>query len=195
MESVSPLRRESGLRDIPVESPKNLPARIVRSSFHVSSFLADTTETPEPARGALGKVPREIAWTAPLIKYAEFLLRGGQVARERRIGSMLSPSTERGIMQAPKGETLGGVCSAQWPRVKAIFHQAIDRPAVERTGFIEQACHGDPSLSARLNRWWRATAPPMLWSASRRAGRRSSVRVLDRDARCQRGIAVGRGRA
>src|SRR2546428_10980052 len=49
-------------------------------------------------------------------------------------------------MQDPKGETLATIGSDQWPRVKAIFHDALDRPPVQRTGFIEHACQGDAVL-------------------------------------------------
>ena len=33
-----------------------------------------------------------------------------------------------------------------WPRIRSLFHEAVDRPAAERTSFIQQQCAGDESL-------------------------------------------------
>jgi serine/threonine-protein kinase len=99
-------------------------------------------------------------------------------------------------MQAPKGETLAGVGAAQWPRVKAIFYQALDRPAVERTGFIEQACHGDPALQRMIESLLasdRSADGFMEAPAAARVALNSSVSSIampDVDA----GLAVGRDR-
>ena len=40
----------------------------------------------------------------------------------------------------------------QWPRVKEIFHAALERAVEERTGFLDRACGGDPSLRAEVDR-------------------------------------------
>jgi len=42
------------------------------------------------------------------------------------------------------------VSDARWQRVKALFAEAMDRPAHERVEFIDAVCAGDPSMRAEL---------------------------------------------
>jgi len=37
-----------------------------------------------------------------------------------------------------------------WPRVKALFGEAVERPLPERTAFLDEACRGDERLRARV---------------------------------------------
>jgi serine/threonine protein kinase len=57
---------------------------------------------------------------------------------------------------APHPQTAGtdpstsGVSADQWPRVREIFHEAVDRPEGARAAFVREACHGDTTLHAAI---------------------------------------------
>jgi len=42
------------------------------------------------------------------------------------------------------------VSDANWQRVKALFAEAMERPAHERVEFIDAVCAGDPAMRAEL---------------------------------------------
>lgn len=53
-------------------------------------------------------------------------------------------------MTTPDSTPPGELRPEQWRRLKTIFHEALDRPTVERGAFVEQACGGDANLQAAV---------------------------------------------
>ena len=53
-------------------------------------------------------------------------------------------------MEAERDRLSGAVPASLWPRVKEIFHEALDQPSGERAAFVRTACAGDAALQSTV---------------------------------------------
>ena len=53
-------------------------------------------------------------------------------------------------METEKDRLSGTVPADLWPRVKEIFHDALDQPCGQRAAFVEAACAGDTALQSMI---------------------------------------------
>ena len=76
----------------------------------------------------------------------------------------------------------------RWYRIEALFEQALRLPEVERSGFLDEVCSGDPELRHELTA---LIAGSPTWAASVRSAVIAEVRMLASDVAAQVGRRIG----
>ena len=120
-------------------------------------------------------------------RIAEMRYFGGLSVEETAEALGVSPRTVKRDWAVAKGlvanaalRRTAGMTAERWALISGVFREALDRPAAERTAYLDEACRGDELLRRSVERLLAGEAEPSLDSPA--------VKLLDAGAA---GLAPG----